>query len=159
MTTKWDKLKAEHHAWNHTKSGDRYIEKLWSEGDKILEAYSDLLDKYGELIMEQYTLKEKADAWDSQTEAILIRSNIEVSDIPLRTAEYYNELIEKSEKWDRLQAEDPDATVILVDLLNDTLYDLDDERTKLEAIEKMVNDELYPALLKVIRVKEILDDE
>ena len=33
--SEWSKLKADHHAWDHTKSGDRYVEKLWAEGDKI----------------------------------------------------------------------------------------------------------------------------
>jgi len=33
--TEWDKLRKGHHAWDHTKSGSRYVEKLITEGDRL----------------------------------------------------------------------------------------------------------------------------
>ena len=35
MIEEWYKTKKEHHSWDHGKSGDRYIEKLWAVGDKL----------------------------------------------------------------------------------------------------------------------------
>ena len=49
------------------------------------------------------------------------------------------EMQEKAEKWDKLLAEDPDATIILADQLNEACFELDELRTKLEEITKLVH--------------------
>lgn len=35
MSEELEQLKKEYHSWDHSKAGDRYIERLWSVGDKL----------------------------------------------------------------------------------------------------------------------------
>jgi len=56
--------------------------------------------------------------------------------------------IEKAETWDRLVSEDPDASIILGDELNEACFELDELRTNLETVQKIVKAELNrPGLL------------
>ena len=69
-------------------------------------------------------------------------------------------LREKAEKWDRLEVEDPDATIILADQLNEACLELDELRQRLEAIREILNkNRRFVEMQWFKEILEVLGDE
>ena len=68
--SEWSKLKADHHAWDHTKSGDRYVEKLWAEGDKIQLSLEILEEEALQQLHELDDCKSKLEALRKENETL-----------------------------------------------------------------------------------------
>jgi len=68
------------------------------------------------------------------------------------------EMQNKAEKWDKLIAEDPDATIILGDQLMAACEELDELRTKIEAINTILEKYLLVNNSIIIeRIFEVLE--
>lgn len=68
--SEWDKLKELHHAWDHTKSGSRYVELLLSVGDKLQEENKLLKAEYELLRKVEHRVSKKQFELEQKLEAI-----------------------------------------------------------------------------------------
>jgi len=91
----WCNLKEEYRDYDHTKTGDRYIEKLWAVGDAMRDRIEELeiinielAIRYGSLIKKNIDSEEKLDA---------IREKLRVMPEPLNYFDCH-ELVEWRDK-------------------------------------------------------------
>ena len=119
-----------------------HLAKIKVEGDKLQNLNHRLAQStivYEQKVMIANQKLQDAESWTEKGFVVIYKEKLD-------------ELKEKAEKWDRLVAEDPDASIILGDQLMMACEELDELRTKLEAIRTLANLSKPDALVKILEV-------